>query len=513
MIGIVLNLPPGLEHYLTATPFPLMMSHALLAVGWIPIFGVLIWGLTHIWVDVKEEKFNHTLKYILLEVSVPQDAINTPKGMENFFTNLAGVKSGITWREHWLVGKTQAKFSFEIISQGGKISFIIRTQEKYRDLVEAAIYAQYPEAQIMQVDDYVKQLPTEYPNDEWDVFGGELVLSNKQYFPIRTYEDFEHQGEKDMRFKDPLLPMLELLGKIRPGEHFWLQIVVKPPESSDWVKEGAKYLNQIMGKEEKHKPSTFDAVAGAVTWVPFGLVKAVTGVELGEAHSEEKKKDEFKMFRLTPQERLQLEAVTEKISKTGWLTKIRYVYAGKRGKFRKPLFASGTKGMFAPFNHMYLNGLGMHGPSVPKDDYFWQAWSMPAKQKTLVSRYQGRKGDGSNWYILNAEELATLFHFPAADARTPVLTKLGARRSEAPTGLEFAGEGEPELPNWKRVQEEAREEERLANVEEPHFAVPTPLAPTGEPPRPQAPAPLPPGLEHVNKEPVDDDGAPPNLPI
>ena len=54
MLGITLNLPPVVEHYLVTTPLPVILSHALLAVGWFPIFAVIIWGLTHVWVDMKE---------------------------------------------------------------------------------------------------------------------------------------------------------------------------------------------------------------------------------------------------------------------------------------------------------------------------------------------------------------------------------------------------------------------------------------------------------------------------
>ncbi len=504
MLGITLNLPPVVEHYLVTTPLPVILSHALLAVGWFPIFAVIIWGLTHVWVDMKEEKYQKALKWILLEVNVPQDAINTPKGMENFFTNLAGVKSGITWREKWLVGKVQTKFSFEIVSNGGRIQFIIRTIDKVRDLVEAAIYAQYPEAQIMEIEDYSHDIPTEYPNDEYNVFGAEMILSNPQYLPIKTYEEFEHQGEKDFRFKDPLLPILELMGKMQPGEHFWIQLLVKPPETSDWVKEGAKYLNTMMGKEEKHKQSSFEMLSEAALWLPKGVVSQIIGGGGADAHAEAKK-DDFRMFRLTPQERLQLEAVAEKISKVGWLAKIRWIYAGKKSNFRKGLLASGAKGVFAAFTHQYLNGFGIHPPSVPKDDYFWQAWAMPNKQKRIVKRYQGRKFDGATPYILNVTELATFFHFPAADARTPVLTKLGARRAEAPDTLLYAAEGETSLPNWKQMQSDEKEVEALSSLAEPpHFALPTPSAPGFQTPMHG----VPPAMGQT-----DDNDVPPNLPV
>lgn len=501
MLGIAISVPTAVTTYLTTTPVPLMAAQALLVVGWVPIFGVIVWGLTHIWMDFKQGKYAASLKWQVLEVHVPQDAINTPKGMENFFMNLSGVKSAITWREVWLVGKFQAAFSFEIVGSGGQVRFIIRTIDKYRDLVEAALYAQYPEAQITEVEDYVGILAKEYPNEETDVFGSELVFSNKPYFPIRTYKEFEHQGEKDFRFKDPLLPIIEIMGKMQAKEHFWIQIIIQPPDSQSLAKEGAEYLNAMMGKEKKHAPSLLDQLGEGVLWLPKGILTQLAGVGWGDGHAAEKK-DDFRMFRMTSTERLMMEAVAEKISKVGWKTKIRWLYYGPKKTFRKGLIASSAKGMFATFNHQYMNGLGLSASATTKDDYIWQAWQMPTKQKNLVERYQKRKGgEGANWIMMNVEELATLFHFPAADARTPVLGTTGARRAEAPSSLGYAQPGESEMPSWKQHVEEEKEKSQLEHIPEAPLVLPTPSFPAE---RYASPAP------HI---PQHDDNVPPNLPV
>lgn len=471
MLGIVLNLPPAVNHFFAVTPPDVLAAYALLLVGPIPILGVIVWGFSHLWLDYKQEVAEHHLKWVNLEVRVPQTSIQTPKGMENFFANLAGAKSGITWREMWLLGKTQARFSFEIISNGGDISFVIRAQDKFRDILEADLYAQYPEAQILEVPDYTGMIAKKYPNDDQEIFGGEMVLGKPNYLPIRTYEDFEHQGEKENRFKDPLLSLLELMGKMQPGEHLWMQLIVRPPSDEGWIKEGLSYLAKVMGKEEK-APKKGGGIMGAIDglfWFPFGVLEQVSGLKLGGgAEKAEKKADDFKMFRLTTAEKMQIDAVAEKISKVGWQAKIRWVGVGPKAKFRKGVFASGMKGAFQPFSSPILNQLSTHGPSVPKDDYFWQKWSYAGKQSTLAQRFASRSlGAGATPCILNAEELATLFHFPSADARTPVLTAMGARRSEAPNSLPAAPiarlgsesspfGGEPSQDDWRRVYLERR---------------------------------------------------------
>jgi hypothetical protein len=366
--------------------------------------------------------------------------------MENFFNLIAGSKSAITWKEKWLNGKFQAYFSFEIVSVDGRISFYIRTPVKYRDLIEAAFYAQYPEAQIMEVtEDYTDFIPNEYPDEEYDVWGSEMTTRKENYLPIKTYEMFEHQGEKDLRFKDPLLSMFENMGKMRVGESYMIQILIMQPDEQDWVKEGRTYMQKVYGIEEKKKKGWID---DAIGWLPQEIMRQATGAEFGV--EEAAVQDNFKAFKITPEERDQLDAIKEKISKLGWLTKIRFIYVAKRELFRKGTIASMTKGTFHQYAHQNWNKLGIHEPSTPKDDYIWQEWAMPGRQKTLIGRYKNRSFAGGTPFIMNVAELATLFHFPPADARTPVLTTLGARRSEAPIELEFADEGAPILANIDR---------------------------------------------------------------
>ena len=443
----------SIQHYVATTPPEIMAAHALFTFGWFPVMGVVIWGLLEVWLDRKQGQYWEHMKWTLLAINVPQDAVQTPKGMENFFNMLAGSKSSITWKEKWFLGKFQPYFSLEIVSIGGRITFYVRCVDKLRDLVEAAFYAQYPEAQIMEAEDnYFDFIPNEFPDEEYDVWGSEMKLGKKSYLPIRTYDLFEHQGEKDLRFKDPLLSILENLGKMRPGEAYMMQILIMPPDEQDWVKEGRTYIEKIYGIEKPKKKSWMQDTVG---WLPEELIRQTTGAELFGAAGAEKKPDDFKMFKLTPEERDQLDAVKEKISKIGFISKIRFVYCAKKELFRKGTIASMSKGMFHQYGHQNWNKLGLHDPATPKDDYPWMEWQMAGKQRSLVSRYKNRTFAGANPFYLNVAELATLFHFPAADARTPVLTTLGARRSEAPLELQFAVEGASILANMNRTASES----------------------------------------------------------
>ncbi|MFH1712026.1 MAG: hypothetical protein ABH846_02200 [Patescibacteria group bacterium] len=529
----------NIQLFLQTTPIEQLMAYGLLIIAPFPIMGILIWGFSEVWIDHRQDLYWEKLKWHLLHISVPADSIQTPMGMANFFTNLAGSKSAITWKEKWLDGKFQAYFTLEITSDEGRINFYIRTQAKYRDMVEASLYAQYPEAQISEVEDYVQSLPNEYPSDEYDLFGSEMILSKENYFPIKTWDMFEHQGEKDLRFKDPMLPVLENLGKLKTGEHYWLQILIIQPDEQDWRKDGTKFLWKLLGKEEKKKPSK--SIFGPLGWIPQEIAEQALGMFAGEAEAP-KKDNDWAAFKITPEEKEQMEGVARKIGSLGWWSKIRWVYCAKHEVFRKGSMAAMTKGIFHQFKHQSMNSLGLHNASTPKDDYFFQEWQMPMKQRRLMKRYQNRSfSPGSTPYILNCEELATLFHFPPADARTPVMTSVASRMAEPPLELQFAAEGEPDLPNLERTQNDfAGVQAAAATVPEKPapLTVPRPASLTGSPipreevvrqpvgqvaapaqeqydpsmPRPGMPAPLPPGLDLADEPINPESNSPNNLP-
>lgn len=540
-----MNFVDIINQYISTTPVEVIAAQALFTIGWVPIAGVIIWGLLEIWLDMKQGQYWSAIKWTLLSVNVPQDAIQSPKGMENFFNVLAGSKSAITWKEKWFWGKFQAYFSFEIVSVDGKVDFYIRTPVKYRDLIEAAFYAQYPEAQIAEVEDnYFNHIPNEFPDDEYDVFGSEMRLAKKSFLPLKTYELFEHQGEKDLRFKDPILSLLEIMGKMRPGETYMIQLMIMSPDSQDWIKNGRNYIEKTYGVEKKKKQGFLE---GAFGWIPQELLKQTAGVEYGAVG--EDAQDNFKMFKLTPEERDQLDAIKEKISKIGWLSKIRFVYAGKREVFRKGTIASMTKGYFHQFAHLNWNKLSIAASTTTKDDYFHDRWRMPTRQKNIVNRYKNRSfGPGASLFMLNNAELATLFHFPPADARTPVLTSVGSRRSEAPLDLGFAALDSSVLQNLNKVPsgiQVGQQGTKPSEVQAGPLSVPKPTSPTYtehsisenaisgvdsafdrsqeistvhemvEPGLPQAgmPAPLPPGLDLNDQSLPPAEEIPDNLPL
>src|SRR3989344_4892898 len=174
-------------------------------------------------------KYISEMKWIVLELQVPADSHRSLKAMEQTFNGLHVI--GVVWnpkalldrfkiwREKILKGKVADWISLEIVSIGGQIHFYIRCLESHRHVIQAQIYAHYPEAEITQVEDYMSQFPLQAPSDEYEMGGQELGLTKEDAYPIRTFEEFEepHPGKDDAKIVDPLGPVAEAMAALDLG--------------------------------------------------------------------------------------------------------------------------------------------------------------------------------------------------------------------------------------------------------------------------------------------------------
>lgn len=437
-------------------PIDVLFFDLFIWFGWIPIVFTVLWGFSELWLWERQVAFVEKQKYILLAVDVPSMTEQTPKALENLFNTLYAAKSNPTFKEKWFDGKVMPTFSFEIVSEEGYIQFLIHVQPKFRDVVEAGIYAQYPDAEITEIPDYAKNIPAEFPSDRYDLWGAEFTLDKDSHFPIRTYVDFEDQMTGEI--KDPLGFTLEQMSKMRPGEHFWFQMVIQPM-SHDWRKAGVAHINKMFGIEDKAKKSDLSMAADAVVKLPFEFLAHATDVDLSEMFgltSEKKADDPWKAFKLGTVQQEEAKAVLRKTVKLAHAAKIRIVYVAEKAAFKKGDRVTTIKGILSQYTHLNLNSFKMHGPSVPKDDYFWQKWEYAERQTKLLKAFQHRSwGTGASPVFLNSEELATLWHFPTISIKAPLIKKAEARRAEPPVGLPVTflentlpgvGDNEPNLP-------------------------------------------------------------------
>ena len=430
IFGLYINFDFSWVATLGNLPLHLLIWHFFLNGGWIMFAVVFIWGIWKNYVFYKSGKFYGAQTFVLLSIDIPRNNIQTPKAVENFFTALAGAHMPLEWHEKNIEGKFQLGFSCEIVSIDGHIQFLVRTPSQWRELAESALYAQYPEAEITEVEDYLDPIQDiRFPNDEYNFWGSDLVLVSDQHIPIRTYMDF--QEVIDNEWKDPLASMLEIMSKTGPGEQIWFHIIVYPADNI-WHVSGKKALNKVLGIKETAKKNILDKASDVPLQVISRFGEELLGkVEEGEAPREEK----FSMMNVPPQEQKIAEGIMMKIDKINFHCKLRVGYFGKREVFKKGLGVSGMFGAIKQFNATQLNGFK---PDINKTHVVMglKDFRTARKQNKLFINFRGRSPvAGSPMFFLNSEELATLFHFPYIEVKAPMVKKIDARKSAAPIGL------------------------------------------------------------------------------
>lgn len=445
-------------------PIDVVLFDIFIYFGWIPILITLIWGFSEIWLNNVRGAYSSKIKYVLLAIDVPSLTEQTPKALENLFSTLYGAKSSITFKEKWLYGKLNPVFSFEIVSTEGYIQFLIRTQTRFRDVVEAGIYAHYPEAEISEVDDYTQHFPSDFPDEEHDMWGAELKLDKPSMYPIRTYVDFEDRMTGEI--KDPLGYTLEQMAKMRPGEHFWIQILVQP-STNDWIKPGIKRAQEIYGVKDTPSKSTLVSLMDSAVGLSSEVVKQATNVDLLSGSGEGETDDPWQVFKITQLDRDEAEVLLNKTKKVGHGAKIRILYTAKKNAFVKTERTAMVKGVLNQYANLQYNRFALYIPQVPKDDYFWMRWSYTRRQRNLMAGYKGRSwGIGADPMFLNAEELASLWHFPTISIKAPLVKKTESKRSEPPVGLPITMDDDtllgvtetvPEMPEDDVVNEVTKE--------------------------------------------------------
>lgn len=426
--------------------------------GWLVFFYLLLFAGAHLWADYKQDLVTHRWKWVLLAIDIPLENVQTPKAVEQLFAHIAGALNTPNIADKYVHGHKQQYFSFEIISIHGYIQFLIRTEESLRDLIEASVYAQYPEAEIVEVEDYTTEFPTQFPNDTYDVWGADFTLAENDAYPIRTYGEFEHTIVKDTILKDPMSALLESFTRLGQGEQMWLQIIVSPI-GTHWKEKAIKKIKEIIGDSSHKSHGKKNPIADMVTDVPLQLLSGVGqqvfgGGEGGGKKSEKKEADApNRMLYLTPGERKLIEAMENKITKIGFKTKIRAIYVARNEVFKA---SRGVHALIGAFHQFTIPSANSLVPSyTTKVSYFLKNSRTAYRKRLLMAAYKKRKMTaGKTPFVLNIEELATIWHFPMSHIKTPLLQKTTGKRSEPPASLPVEGRApiQEEAPTEKSIR-------------------------------------------------------------
>jgi hypothetical protein len=411
---------------------------------WLILPFILIKPCLYFWLFWRQELFGKSIKSIVLEIKMPKEVLKPIKAMEQVFSAFWGnTYDPADWWEKWIDGKQLTSFSLEIVSLGGEPRFFIRIQEPRRNAIEASIYSQYPDAEISVVEDYVKTIPQDIPNKDWKMWGCDYEMIKDEMYPIKTYSKFFEEkpdAPKEEKRLDPMATLLEGMGKFKPGEQLWIQISATPMTAGD--ERYDKYIKKAKALIEKL------AQRPGAPKLPSILEGASAALLKGEVLDSEEKKEEIMPpeMKLTPGEREVLAGVEKKIGEYSYECYIRFVYLAK-----KEVYFGGAKGIpFGYFNQFATANLNALKPWPKTITKIHKHWFLPwnllierrvfLRKRNLFRHYVGRCNPAhpreGGTFMMNAEELATIFHFPGIGvAPAPFVPRVESKKGEAPAGL------------------------------------------------------------------------------
>jgi hypothetical protein len=126
--------------------------------GWVIFLGGFTYMSYKLYMNKIWGDYVGSQEWIFLQIKVEKENLQSTMAVEQIFAQLHAIHSGFGWAEIYLEGKLNLWVSLEIVSIGGKISYILKTPKQYRHLVESAFYARYPNAEISEVGDYMEHL-------------------------------------------------------------------------------------------------------------------------------------------------------------------------------------------------------------------------------------------------------------------------------------------------------------------------------------------------------------------
>lgn len=424
---------------------------------WVVLPFVLWKPFSFLWLWWRTDIFLSKQRSIVLEIKLPKKQPKPIRAMEVVLSSVhAAIYQPPDLWEKWIDGQVQLSLALEMVSIDGEPHFFLRLPAQFRDAVESSFYSQYPEIEISEADDYTKQVPQSIPNKEWDLFGCSYKMIKPDYYPIKTYTEFETEQEKTEEKKiDPIAGLLEAMAKIKKGEQLWFQFLIEPVGDADelkalWMvtKKGSYSIWKKGGEALRDKLARRD--------VPVKeqkpIIQGAAEILISGPPAEEKKeqKDIFPPeMKLTPGEREILGAMEKKMSKPVFNVALRFIYLGKRDVWFKPNFRLAFA-FFNEYTTTNLNALFPNGETLTKIKKslffpFLNNKTLMDRRKYLrcrqlfrnyIKRFPTYFPKLGGTYMMSTEEVASLFHFPSEEtAPAPGISRVEAKKGTVPHSL------------------------------------------------------------------------------
>ncbi|HBA36423.1 TPA: hypothetical protein DCZ15_00950 [Candidatus Falkowbacteria bacterium] len=320
---------------------------------------------------------------------------------ETIFAAVGGLKAQRGF-ESWLYGRND-QFSFEVVASHNRISFYVVAPKDEARYLEQQIHAHYPEAVIEEVEDYNSF------SLQGQIAAAYLRTSKDFLFPIKTYQKME---------VDPMNSLVNILSKLGKDESVAIQYTVRSARAA-WHAKVRRTVAKIHQKNSVKDGLRAASSLGSLLsfagdfWVSPKKEQTAANQEVASAPK-----------KLSAVEEEMVKAIEEKNLKAGLDVNLRIIACAKNREQA----------------NVYLENLGSAFSEYSNFSY-GNVFSRPDKKhsdrtvKDFIYRYfRGRYG-----FLLNSEELASVFHFPLKTTETPNIVWLTAKIAPAPNNIPNEG--------------------------------------------------------------------------
>lgn len=287
----------------------------------------------------------------------------------------------------------QRHFAFEIVGNKGYVHFYAAVPISLVEVVKQALVSAYPATRLEEVPEHNIFNPS---GKITGVAAGEMQLKESFAYPIATYQDLKRDG---------MQALLNAMSTLDREDGASVQILMRPAHA-DWRKEA----HEVSSKKRKGDKGSKKGGEKAI-----GLAKdlATALVKPPESKSEEKsdKKE------LSTLEQAIVDSIDEKTRHPGYEVLIRVVVSSNISQ-RAEAILNNIVAAFALYDAPGRNGFKFTAAKEIED---------------FVTSYILRmfpQSESKN--ILNAVELATIFHFP--DQKAIPTSQLGRQESKQVDG-------------------------------------------------------------------------------
>lgn len=315
---------------------------------------------------------------------------------EIFFSAIGGMKAQKGFQA-WLMGR-EDEISFEIVAKDGLIHFYVAVPRYLREYIEQQLHAQYPDAQVVEVEDYNIFKPRGI------ILGSYLIFSRENFYPIKTYAKLQ---------TEPLNALTNALSRVEEGDGAAIQYVVRSARPG-WRKKGIAVAKQL---QQGKKMS--DIQGSALKGIGKSVAESVkTSPKTPQAAQP------ADTFRLSAMEEEMIRGLEEKASKAGLSANIRVMVSASDVP-KAQMYLNNILNAFSQYN------IYQYGNSFKK--------YIPSTRKRLIRDFIYRGFNDKKKIILNTEEMSSLFHVPGPWIETPNIRWMEARKAAPPVNLPKEG--------------------------------------------------------------------------